>query len=1261
MNTSRKMKDGAPIMDIEYTTQVETPHIPWAKPYARGPLKAFFMPGVKAGRDFVELMQRLDLEVTAATHDRAWDLDKWGFGDFYDKRVRIWEYQTVYSYIVDALTADAWYDVMVLTGVNGWAYWPKEARQAILKRVKDGAGLVIVHPFDGPERAPELRELSPLAGCPNDTVSDGGYPVIPEDKLRTGAWKPTGSHFITEGIPFNALPCDEMAYYPYKAAGDVIITAGNGDPIAAVKKVGKGRVVAFGWYNRDLVPQHKDHIKPVGGLSSNSDFWQGGFSNCTWNYGEFIYSLLAKACVWAAKKEPETGFDVTASGLADRMLRVALKDGASGAYEVEARVENQWGGEAGRFAGAIDTARGEASVTFTLPEAVLSGGAHFANVILRRGGKSENWGALRFDVAVPARIASVAADKDVYKPKDKVVAQIAVEGRGEDLRLEVALIDAFKRVVSEGYFDVKGDSTVRTELSRDGVLTPQMWVRARLTSRGRLFDDKRSVRLMAVPAYDRNVHDVELVVAQYDRGRGDYVDVVRRQLLKFGATGGYYGYSKILAESGAEGGGVYWYHRAPYIERKEKFIRTGDKKYLERVPCLSDPEFLRHIHDTIVKTAALGTKYAPLSYYVQDEGSLTCYSDENDLCWNRHTLAAMRRWLRSEYRDIRGLNAEWGTAFKSWEKVVPMTIDEARRHGNFAPWADHRTFMEIAFAEYFKLVRDSVREVDKTGRIRLSGLQISSPYTGMDYWRLHQIVEYFEAYGGGNQFEFHQSFQGSRTILGTWIGYGQSGGASNHKIWDAFFHQIRLFSVFWEFCVLNPDFTLCGSAEDMARTFRELRGSGVSKMLFDAARDNSGIAIHYSYPSIHASYAVSKFHRFNANRQGWLNILQNLGYQQTFVSRQQIEAGDLLARKFKVLIMPMSMSLSPKEAAEIRKFVRAGGAVIADFQTGVMDDHCKRLDKGLLDDLFGIRRCNMRNEPFYINSEPFRTGELPGLDVVSVQKAGVTLEEPGVRAAKGKPLFLDDFSRHIPALVIDDFGRGKAAYFNFAADVCADGDAEKAAAVQNAAGEALKLFGVKPIMQVTKAGPDASGLDRVEMFHYRQAGVEYYAMLRENVAGSARLAYDGIVRAGDEREIAAEKITVTLPTRGHLYDCLRKQYLGYGDLIDTTVSSAEAKVYAVYPYEICDLRAKAGSSANVITYEVEVVPSQGKARQHAVVLEAISPSGEANPLYSANLAARAGRASGEITVSLEGESGTWTLRFTEAASGLTKAIQVVVA
>ncbi len=1257
MITSRRMKDGSSIMDIEYTTKVPTPHVPWARPYVKGPIKAFFLPSVKGGRDFVELMQRLDLDVTAVTHDRAWDLDKWGFGDFYDRRVRIWEYETVYAYMVDALTSDEWYDVLVLQSVNGWGFWPQEARRAIVERVKNGAGLVLVRPFEGEHAAPELAEVSPLVNGPDDSVDEGGYPVISVKEQKRGIWRPSPGHYITANIPFDALYYDEIAYYPYEARGEIIIEAAEGDPIAAVREVGKGRSVAFGWYNRDLAPQHAAHIKPVGGLSSNSDFWVGGFSECPWRYVEYVYAMLARAVVWASGKTPQAAIELGATTGERPVIEVTLSGRAKG-MELDAVVRNEWGEKAAHIALDPDEVHG-GRVDIEIPSEALGAGAHFGEVIARRNGKSVDWAAVRFDMPRRAAIESITPDAEIYEPGAPVTAEIEISGEGGPLRMEAAIVDAFDRVTSREYCDIRPGVATTVTLSRDGVMTPQMWVRVQLTEDGRKIDQKLSVRLTAVPDYDRNLHDAELVVAQYDRGRGDYVEAIRRQLMEFGATNGYYGYSKILAESGAEGGGIYWYHRAPYIEQKEKYLRTGNKKYLERKPCLNDPGFLKEVHEKIVEVASQGTRYAPLSYYVQDEGSLTCYRDQLDLCFGKHTLAAMRKWLKKEYRDIRRLNSEWGTSFSSWEKVTPMTIDEARAHGNLAPWADHRTFMEMAFADYFRLVRDSVREVDPDARIRLSGCQVSEPYTGMDYWRLHQVVEYFEAYGGGNQYEFHQSFAGPRTILGTWIGYGQKGRVSNHKIWDAYFHQIRLMSVFWEFAVINPDLTLSGSAEDMASTWKDLHGSGVSRMLFDAERDNSRIAVHYSYPSIHAAYGREKMERFNQARQGWLNILQDMGFQQSFLSRQQIENGDLIERRFKLLIMPMSYALSDAEAREIKKFVKAGGRVIGDLQTAVMDDHCKMRTSGALDDVFGIRRFNMRNEPFFINREPMRSDKLPEIDARQVQDASCRLEEPGVREEGGEALFHDDFSHYVPGFVINSFGKGRAAYLNFGVDVCAgEPDSAEGLALKKAIGEVIAWFGVKPIMQVT--GSDGAPLDHVEMFGYRDGAVRYFAMLRENVGSDVRVAYDGIVHGAEEGDTVAEKIMVSLPVSGHVYDCIAKQYHGEGSSFETSIEPAEAKVFAVYPYRVKDMDIEVEPGGNLVSFAVEVLASKGTPKLHTIVMDVMDSEGVRHPLYSRNLQATRGKVSGSVEVSLEGESGIWKLAFTEAASGISKSVEVMV-
>jgi len=50
--------------------------------------------------------------------------------------------------------------------------------------------------------------------------------------------------------------------------------------------------------------------------------------------------------------------------------------------------------------------------------------------------------------------------------------------------------------------------------------------------------------------------------------------------------------------------------------------------------------------------------------------------------------------------------------------------------------------------------------------------------------------------------------------------------------------------------------------------------------------------------------------------------------------------------------LPHARALSPREAEQIREFVRAGGLVVADLVPGILDHHGKRLGQSLLANLF---------------------------------------------------------------------------------------------------------------------------------------------------------------------------------------------------------------------------------------------------------------------------------------------------------------------
>src|SRR5690606_29224976 len=162
----------------------------------------------------------------------------------------------------------------------------------------------------------------------------------------------------------------------------------------------------------------------------------------------------------------------------------------------------------------------------------------------------------------------------------------------------------------------------------------------------------------------------------------------------------------MMASAHLPGFGIYWYRRDNYVKRKEMYADTKDKQYLRREVSFESPEFEEGLKAQLAKRFRQLAALKPLATYLSDESSVTFYAD-----WAPEALAGFRQWLQKEYADLDALNSTWGTSFKNWESVVPMTTEEAQQHGNFAPWADHRAYMEYQFIRAFGKARDLVHEI----------------------------------------------------------------------------------------------------------------------------------------------------------------------------------------------------------------------------------------------------------------------------------------------------------------------------------------------------------------------------------------------------------------------------------------------------------------------------------------------------------------------------------------------------------------------
>ena len=354
------------LYDIDLSMEVVTPHENWGKPLAGGPVSAFFVPSIQYGREVIELAQRFDITYDSVIIDRNWDYRKWGLGDFYDLCGGIWDDAIVMQNLENAVCSDTHFDVMFIPGINGWRRFSDKTKDAILRRVEEGAGLVINCPRNGvdlPEVEgsmpalhieerdegvlrpptfvdPWLEKLTALTPLHEEGYVTEGYSKIDFDVLKREQWE-FAEHYITNGFPQEILDCSELAYYPYKAAGDVIIKASDGSPIMAVRTVGKGRVVSIGWQPTVFLPLGT--FKPPIDGSCMSSITMGSISpekNTSFDINEYFYALTGRVMLWAAGRDNSVITGVIFSGTGDE-LTVKTNEPCDLEYRIKNRYDDR--------------------------------------------------------------------------------------------------------------------------------------------------------------------------------------------------------------------------------------------------------------------------------------------------------------------------------------------------------------------------------------------------------------------------------------------------------------------------------------------------------------------------------------------------------------------------------------------------------------------------------------------------------------------------------------------------------------------------------------------------------------------------------------------------------------------------------------------------------------------------------------------------------------------------------------------------------
>ena len=432
---------------------------------------------------------------------------------------------------------------------------------------------------------------------------------------------------------------------------------------------------------------------------------------------------------------------------------------------------------------------------------------------------------------------------------------------------------------------------------------------------------------------------------------------------------------------------------------------------LVRDYCLDDPQWRRFARAEMQRAARKNMANSPLAYDIRDELSTTLSANPFDYDFSPVTLQKFRAWLKTQYRDLAALNAEWETQFATWDDVKPFTTDqiknrmasgdaiprgnpdwqaleklkfnpvEARKNPtrwNFAPWCDFRTYMDISLAQALGNICGAAHEVDPKTPVGIEGMQAPSAFGGYDLYRLSRVLDWAEPYDIGCAREILASFMPGKPMLAT-VGEADANHA-RRRLWHLLLEGDRGCIVWWsEDCIdwKSDDYSLTAKGRALAPVLREMT-SPLARIFLRAMRVYDPIAICYSQPGIQADWLLEstvdgstwlrRFSSYEAGhnrlmkvRDAWLKALEDGGYSPQFVSSEQIETGTLASGHFAALVVSEALAFSDAMDQTLLPFTGLKNfTVLCEGTPGLFDEHGKLRTTSHLASWFGSRTSQTR-------------------------------------------------------------------------------------------------------------------------------------------------------------------------------------------------------------------------------------------------------------------------------------------------------------
>jgi len=1229
---------------LEPSDDFVTPHIAWKKPASGGTLKVLFITHMVGMREIVEVCQRFDIDREVFC---VWDSGR--FAAHYVYQYRHFpgvKEKEVEARLREKLARD--YDLIVVAGIN-WDTLPEWARTEICAKVSAGTGLV-ARLTKGMEDLLKEAQAQGIDRTPETTLS---------------------------AYPFKALPA-------YRHHADVAAFARATIRLAQADRGRIGLLAGDDKHRRQvLVPS-----------------FSGEFPDLRMVRYDYYLALLGHVFDWAAGREtevrvvhpkadvltrPREDFDEITFTVANRakgakrvILRFVLRDDREG--EVRARTTR-----------GATLAPGTSTASFEI-DAPPAGG-YFADLWIAQGSRVAGYGSVAVQVTSAVRIADVKlngtsfAETPIFSMSRDDPTSVAVKVVGieqEGLSLDVSQSDNHGRLVARAKPHVFDPDWAEQE--------PQFKL--------------RPISRLTVPQHIELVLKRGDEVLQRRRETFFYNDVVRpidnvravlfNGYLRDDTAFPLYHYARLMRESGFDMMGIHTRNvaRAPedvdtlfagrmcVLANQELIIGTTgigridrlvDGKRLRsdlgpvRKPCLTSGSELPSMKKGAQRAAEDWKPFSVKYFNVGDEKQLLMHGGTDDLCFSPTCVADFREWIRRQYTSLEALNAEYGTSFATWDDVVPIDLETCRKTGEIPRWMDHRAHMENVWARHMTEAGERIRRVipfATTGTMGSNdrGHSPKQPALGgVNYWEFVRHTNPNLNYYYPVQLDAARDFAGRDALIGVglWGGYHQLWRAGidplHHRwwIWNGLLRGANAITVYTGLggqsplsCnTVAPDFSFFWWMDTTLAEIKRVQ-QGPGALLLACERPHDGIAVLYSAPSMNLTTFFPDFPTYWDALAAVPIVFTQAGFQYRLVAEDEIEEDLLRKGGFKALFLPHILALSDEAAAKIRAFVQGGGSVIADLRPAIADGHGKLRTVGALDDVFGVRQDVGASEASAEDIEV--TGGAVPRDLPQVRV------DLAVKLAGGKAL---GAAGDAPAVVVNDYGSGKAIFLNIALcdtvhprnqDHFTYADDETDTVMSAFFRNVMGIAGLKPAVPLTPHVPGA------HVMRFRSGDALVMGLMWDApgfLPGTVRHEPEDYGDLKDQKK----SVALELPQAMHVYDVLGGRYVGHMKTVRRQLQPGLVHLLAALPYEVASVSVEPArdtvKQGRKLKFRASVSANGAEAGVHILRIELTDPEGAVADVYTTNARAERGAFDGSIPLALNEKTGEWKITATDVVSG----------